>query len=76
MIELFFKIRGGNAPPALPVADPMSDTLMYVLNSTIIIKAYVLFVKIYKLYNNKKKNFAKMEDCLYKRQFNRCRIVI
>ena len=23
MIELFFKIRGGNVPPALPVADPM-----------------------------------------------------
>ena len=26
MIELFFKIRGGNAPPALPVADPMHET--------------------------------------------------
>ena len=28
MIELFFKIRGGNAPPALPVADPMIQTVM------------------------------------------------
>ena len=24
MIKLVFKIRGGNAPPALPVADPMT----------------------------------------------------
>ena len=29
MIKLFFKIRGGNAPPALPVADPMLYTVLY-----------------------------------------------
>ena len=38
MIELFFKIRGGNAPPALPVADPMKY---------ININTYYIYIYIY-----------------------------
>ena len=46
MIELFFKIRGGgNAPPALPVADPM--VLIYILRIRLSIENIRYIYEIY-----------------------------